>query len=221
MNEMNQQFRTAPQPAPQENSGNNIYAQRLQEHREALAAQNTIFCRDCGNPVDKNASVCVHCGFVLNQETFAQAQRMVEERQMREAPRKRLLGLIGSLTGDQNLIRQSQITPAQRRQYRFQAVGKVYCTGCGSEVEQGQSVCMHCGYVLNPTAIRNAQIRVQNANMKLERSDLVKSYLIPGYGKRMYEEYKDRCPQIAEPCQKAGKINKIALITLIALIIFL
>lgn len=218
---MNQQFQSAPLPQqPQQPTAQNIYAQRLAEQRAAIAAQNTIFCKDCGNPVDKNASVCVHCGFVLNRESFAQAQRVVQERAQRDLPRKRLLGLIGSITGDQNLIEQGRINN-QPANYRFQTVGKEYCTGCGTEIEKGQSICMHCGYVLNPEAIRNAQVMVQNRNMKLEKSDLIKSYLIPGYGKKMAEEYKDRCPQIAEPCEKAGKLNKVLLLAVILMIIFL
>ncbi|MBR5370940.1 MAG: hypothetical protein IK130_01860 [Oscillospiraceae bacterium] len=224
MNNMNQQFQSAPlpPPQPQQTANQNMYAQRLAEHNAALQTQNTMFCKDCGNPVDRNASVCIHCGYVLNPESFAKAQQMVQQRAQRDAPRKRLIGLIGSITGDQRLIEESREIPlAQRTQYRFQTVGKIYCTSCGGEVEEGQSICMHCGYVLNPTAIRNAQMMIQNRNMKLERSDLIKSYLIPGYGKKMYEEYKDRCPQIAEPCQKAGKLNKLALIAIIALIILL
>jgi len=229
VNDFNQQFQSAPQPQQpnaaqpniQEQNMQAIYAQRLAEQKAAIAAHNTMFCKDCGNPVDRNASVCVHCGYVLNQASFAKAQQLMQERAQRDLPRKRLLGLIGSMTGDKDLIAQGQITPAQPAKYRFETVGKIYCTNCGGEVEKGQSVCMHCGYVLNPEAIRNAQIRVQNASMKLENSDLIKSYLIPGYGKKMYEEYKERCPQIAEPCQKADKINKLMLIALIVLIILL
>lgn len=221
----NQQFQSAPlpqQPQYQQQPEQDIFAQRLAEHNAALKAHNTVFCKDCGNPVDRNASVCIHCGYVLNKESFAKAQQLIQQRAERDAPRKRLVGLIGTITGDQRLIEEGKEKPLlPNNQYRFQTVGKIYCTNCGCEVEEGQSVCVHCNYVLNPTAIRNAQMMIQNRNKKLERADLIKSLLIPGYGKKMYEAYKDTCPQIAEPCQKAGAFNKIALIILITLIIIL
>ena len=70
----NQQFQSAPlpqQPQYQQQPEQDIFAQRLAEHNAALQAHNTIFCKDCGNPVDRNASVCIHCGYVLNKESFA------------------------------------------------------------------------------------------------------------------------------------------------------
>ncbi len=110
--------------------------------------------------------------------------------------------------------------PITPRNYRFRTIGAVYCTNCGSEIQDGASVCVNCNYVLDPEAVRRAQMLVRDRTAKLERSDLIKSLLVPGYGRKMWKLHKDRRMQIAKPCRIAGYINTGIIAAIVALIIF-
>ncbi len=114
---------------------------------------------------------------------------------------------------------------AAQPRYHFNTSGDVFCPKCGTEVDLGACQCIHCGYVIDEAQYAIAMQQMNDRNAELEHKDLVKSYLVPGYGKKMYEEHHLRRPQIAEPCLKAGKINKamltLSLILLILLLIFL
>ena len=92
--------------------------------------------------------------------------------------------------------------------FHFDVSGDVFCPSCGTEVAPGACQCIHCGYVIDAAQYQLAQRQVEDRNAKLERKDLIKSFFIPGYGKRMYKKYHLRRPQIAEPCRKAERIRK-------------
>jgi len=74
-------------------------------------------------------------------------------------------------------------------------------------VETGAVVCVRCGYVINPAAVQQAQRMVKDRNAKLRASDVIKSLLIPGYGKKVFRTYALRRPQIAKTCRNLGYVN--------------
>lgn len=167
------------------------------------------FCRNCGSPIYKNASVCVHCNYVMNAAALRQGQQIVRARREKYEKGHRIRSFITALTGIQLESAQQQQNWAVRRQdYHYQTTGAVYCVNCGCEVDPGASVCVRCNYVLDPAAVQRAQIMVSDRNAKLTKRDLIKSLLIPGYGKKIYQQYAVRRPQVANPCRLAGCINK-------------
>lgn len=188
------------------------------------------YCRNCGAKVEPGASVCVHCNYVLDVETLQRAQRMVRVRRqqaLRQAQRNRgLLGAVSDvltrvLIGENNTIRtnpayQQQVQQMPRQRYMYHTEGACYCSGCGTEVEPGAVVCVHCGYVIDPAAVAHAQMVVSDRNAKLTKGDVIRSLLIPGHGKKMYEMYQTRRPEIANTCRLLGRINKAALILAVA-----
>ena len=199
--------------------------QAKQESEEALRALSEevmkdparCFCRNCGQPVFKDASVCVHCNYVVNPEALRQGQRLVLARRAQYQNRYhvRIRKFITNLTGLDLESPQEKARWAVRKQdYHFETGSTVYCTNCGCEVDPGASVCVRCNYVLNPMAVRRAQMAVRDRTAKLTRKDLLKSLLIPGYGRKMYRMYAERRPQIAKPCRKAGYVNTGMLIAL-------
>ena len=201
--------------------------QARQESEEALHALSEevmkdperCFCRNCGKPIFKDASVCVHCNYVLNPVALQQGQRLIRARREKYEKGHRIRNFITNLTGiDLESPEQKARWAVRRQEYHFQTSGKVFCTCCGTEVDPGASVCVKCNYVLNPMAVRRAQLAVRDRTAKLSRADLIKSVLVPGYGHRMYKMYAERRPQIAKPCRTAGYVNA-GLIAALAIII--
>lgn len=178
---------------------------------------NVRYCRNCGKRVEAGASVCVHCNYVLDAATLQRAQRMQRiryEQAQRQAKRNRgLLGAVSDvltkvLIGDQPKAQnQTKQNGAQRKNYLYHTVGACYCSACGTRVEEGAVVCVRCGFVINPLAVQQAQIMVADRNAKLRVSDVIKSLLIPRHGKRVYQTYALRRPQIAKTCRALGWIN--------------
>ena len=205
----------------------------------AAPAQAQTFCRDCGQPVEPGSAVCVHCNYILDPEAFKQAQRLFRRR--REAEQRRRAAAAATQVsyprnGMPTLEPSSpqpaapNVTPEQvvraNPHYHYDTIGAVFCPGCGGEVQQGACQCVHCGYVIDAVqyAVTQRQVQQQLAvredrAAKLDTRDLFKSLLIPGYGRKMYRLNKDKRPQIANPCRKAGRIN--ALLVMVALIIIL
>ena len=199
--------------------------QAKQESEEALRALSEevmndparCFCRNCGKPVFKDASVCVHCNYVVNPAALRQGQRLVQARRenYQNKYHVRIRNFITNLTGvDLESPQEKARWSVRKQNYHFQTGGKVYCTNCGCEVDPGASVCVRCNYVLNPMAVRRAQMAVNDRTATLSRKDLLKSLLVPGYGRKMYRMYAERRPQIAQPCRKAGYVNTGLLIAL-------
>lgn len=190
------------------------------------------YCRNCGAKVEPGASVCVHCNYVLDVESLQRAQRLVRVRHqqaIRQAQRNRgLLGVVSDvlsrvLVGD-NGARPNTAYPVQqapRQRYMYHTEGTCYCSGCGAEVEEGAVVCVHCGYVINPAAVAHAQMVVSDRNAKLTANDVIRSLLIPGHGRKTYEMYHARRPEIAKTCRTLGRINKFFLIAGTALLLWL
>ena len=192
--------------------------QAAQESEDALRALSEevmkdparCFCRNCGQPILKDASVCVHCNYVVNPIALQQGQRLVRARRESYQSRShvRIRQFITNLTGlDLETPQEKARWTVRKQAYHFETEGAVYCTNCGREVDPGASVCVACNYVLNPLAVQRAQMAVRDRTAKLSRKDLIKSILIPGYGRKMYQMYAQRRPQIALPCRKAGYVN--------------
>lgn len=172
------------------------------------------FCRNCGSPIYKNASVCVHCNYVMNIASLRQGQQLVRARREKYEKGHRIRRFITALTGIQLENPQQQQNWSVRRQdYHYQTDGAVYCVNCGCVVDPGASVCVRCNYVLDPAAVQRAHIMVSDRNAKLTKQDLIKSLLIPGYGKKIYRQFAVRRPQVANPCRLAGRINTAVLWT--------
>ncbi len=339
--ESGQQNQPAPAPQAQPRrytvpqGQNQQYLQNMQQQAES----GLRFCRDCGKPVQPGSAVCVHCNYILNPEAFRQAQRLVggrgrkpaaptvqpRTRQAAQQPRQRVNpwadpgtrsrtggssyaqrqqasrragSSTGSALGDlitavlqhydilpggtaqqdtgwrptptrtiptpQQPVRparpadpadlsmpsleptpqqsapaaqaaqqqeQKQAPPSPEQiaahspDYHYDTSGAVYCPNCGAEVEHGAIQCIHCNYVIDyrqyQMAMTQAQKRAQLAedrSAKLDRSDWIKSLLVPGYGRKMYNLHHERRPQIAEPCLKAGRINAVLLVLLIIIV---
>lgn len=220
--------RPVQQPAPDHVRHN----ARPDRPAPAAAAQQT-FCRDCGQPVEPGSAVCVHCNYILDPEAFKQAQRLFRIR--REAAQRRRAAEMMQRAARQNGMpalepqrQAADITPQQVVQasprYHYETIGAVFCPGCGAEVQDGACQCVSCGYVIDPVqyALTQQQVRQQlavreNREAKLERKDLIKSLLVPGYGRKMYKANIQNRPQIAEPCRKAGRFNVFLIIMLIVL----
>lgn len=188
------------------------------------------YCRNCGAKVEPGASVCVHCNYVLDVQTLQRAQRMVRvrhEQARRQAQRNRgLLGIVSDvltkvLVGEQGTAQPGTAQPVPKQRYMYHTEGACYCSGCGTEVEEGAVVCVHCGYVINPAAVAHAQMVVSDRNAKLTTSDVIKGLLVPGYGKKYYQMYSTRRPEIAKKLQLFGRINKALIVAAVIGMIWL
>ncbi|MCQ2417314.1 MAG: hypothetical protein MJ071_05840 [Oscillospiraceae bacterium] len=179
------------------------------------------FCRDCGKPVYKNASVCVHCNYVMNAAELQKGASVVNQRREAYQQRHRFRNFIKKYTMlDLETPQEKEHWAVRRQNYRYQTTGSVFCSNCGCEVDPGASVCVKCQYVLNPYAIQQAKMAIEDRNARLSRIDLIKSLLIPGYGKKIYQVYAVRRPQVANPCRIAGIINKALIFGVAAWVIF-
>ncbi|MBR5362528.1 MAG: hypothetical protein IK134_04315 [Oscillospiraceae bacterium] len=181
--------------------------------REVMLDPERCFCRCCGQPIYKNASVCVHCHYVVNPTALRQGQRVVRARREKYETSKitRIHRFITNLTGvDLEPEAQKRRWAVRQQDYHFDTGGKVYCSNCGCIVDPNATVCVNCNYVLNPVALRRAQIAISDKNAKVTRAELIKSALIPGFGFKLSRQYRDRRPQVALPCLKAGLANTAA-----------
>lgn len=178
--------------------------------REVMLDPERCFCRNCGQPVYKNASVCVHCNYVMNPATLQQGQRLVRARREKYESSKvtRVHRFIRNLTGiDLEPENEKAHWAVRQQQYHYQTTGNVYCTNCGCIVDPGASVCVNCNYVLNPLAIRQAQMALADKRATFTKKDLLRSLIIPGAGFKLHKKYKVRRPQVARPALIAGIIN--------------
>ena len=214
----NMQFQQAPQPM-QTQQQNDPLSDPVMQPKPLSTNSNVMYCRDCGSPMPKNAVVCVNCDYVMNPQAFRQTQMSIHEQQQQQETAMKIRRFLRVITGAPPEPDYSQpITP---RNYRFQTIGAVHCTNCGNEIQDGASVCVNCQYVLNPEAVRRAQMLVRDRTAKLDRKDLIKSLIVPFYGRKMWRQNKDRRMQIAKPCHIAGMINSgIIGIIILLLIIF-
>ncbi len=58
---------TQAAPPPQQQAAFDENEEALEElAREVMLDPERCFCRNCGQPIYKNASVCVHCNYVVN-----------------------------------------------------------------------------------------------------------------------------------------------------------
>lgn len=194
------------------------------------------YCRNCGERIDPGASVCVHCNYVMDPVALQRAQyaaRVQYEQAKRAARRNR--GLIGAVSDVLSLVLvgesctarneraadQARLRKEARKGYLFHTVGKCYCSGCGSPIDEGAAVCVRCGYVANPLVVQQAQMMVADRNAKLHVSDVLKSLLIPGHGKAVYRTYALRRPTIAKTCRILGWVNRLLTIGAIAAVLWL
>ena len=192
--------------------------------REVMLDPERCFCRNCGQPIYKNASVCVHCHYVVNPLALQQGQRLVRARREKYESSKltRVQRFVRNLTGiDLEPESQKARWAVRKQDYHFQTSGQVYCSNCGCIVDPEATVCVNCNYVLNPLALRRAQIAIRDKTAKVTRAELIKSALIPGYGFKLSKQYKTRRPQVAKPCLLAGLANTAALVAAALLIVLL
>ncbi len=213
--------------------------QPVQPMTQTAPAQGQTFCHDCGQPVEPGSAVCVHCNYILDPEAFKQAQRLFRRRREAEQ-RRRAAGMMprGGVSpngmpplepsGRAQQPAAADVTPEQvvraGPRYHYETIGSVFCPSCGTEVQEGACQCVSCGYVLDAVQYAMTQQQVQrqlavreNREAKLSRSDLIKSLLIPRYGRKMYKANIQNRPQIANPCRKAGRFNTFLIILLIIL----
>lgn len=168
------------------------------------------FCRNCGQPVYKNASVCVHCNYVINPTALRQGQRLVRARrdQYESSKITKVHRFIRNLTGiDLEPEQQKQRWAVRQQQYHYQTSGEVYCSNCGCVVDPGASVCVNCNYVLNPEAVRRARLALSDKQAKFTKKDRLRCLLLPGVGFKMHKQFKLRRPQVAKPALLTGLIN--------------
>jgi hypothetical protein len=182
--------------------------------REVMLDPERCFCRNCGQPVYKNASVCVHCSYVINPVALQQGQRLVRARrdQYESSKVTKVHRFIRNLTGiDLEPQQQKQRWAVRQQNYHYDTTGDVYCTNCGCIVDPGASVCVNCNYVLNPMAVRRAQMALSDKQAKFTKKDRWRCLLIPGEGFKMFNKFKLRRPQVAKPALISGIINSGAL----------
>lgn len=74
-------------------------------------------------------------------------------------------------------------------------------------VDPGASVCVNCNYVLNPLAIRRAQMALSDKQAKFTWKQRLRCLLIPGEGFKLHKKYKTRRPQVALPALISGIVN--------------
>ena len=69
---------TQAAPPPQQQAAFDENEEALEElAREVMLDPERCFCRNCGQPIYKNASVCVHCNYVVNPVSLREGQRLV------------------------------------------------------------------------------------------------------------------------------------------------
>ena len=183
--------------------------------REVMLDPERCFCRNCGQPIYKNASVCVHCNYVVNPVSLREGQRLVRARREKYESSKltRIQRFVRNLTGiDLEPDAQKQRWAVRQQHYHFETNGQVYCSNCGCIVDPEATVCVNCNYVLNPLALRRAQMAVRDKNAKVTRKELILSALIPGHGFKLSKQYQSRRPQVAKPCLLAGIANTAAIL---------
>ena len=209
------QTQAKPQSQAAKQSADDQNEEALMElAREVMLDPERCFCRCCGQPIYKNASVCVHCHYVVNPTSLREGQRLVRARREKYESSKltRIHRFITNLTGiDLEPQAQKQRWAIRQQEYHFRTGSKVYCSNCGCIVDPNAAVCVNCNYVLNPVAIRRAQIALSDKNAKVTKAELIKSALIPGFGFKLNKQYKARRPQVALPCLKAGIANTAAI----------
>lgn len=183
--------------------------------REVMLDPERCFCRNCGQPIYKNASVCVHCRYVVNLSALLQGQQLVRARREKyeSSKIKKIQRFVQNFTGI-DLEPQSQKArwAVRTQNYQYQTGSKVFCSSCGCIVDPDAAVCVNCNYVLNPLAIRKAEIALTDKNAKVTRKELIMSALIPGCGFKLSRKYRERRPQVAKPCLLAGIGNAAGII---------
>jgi len=189
--------------------------------QEVMQDPERCFCRNCGNPVMKTASVCVSCHYVMNPQALQLGAQRIRERRARFEKSHRVFQFINKATGvDLESDTSKALFEVTPQNFAFRTTGAVYCTNCGCQVDEGASVCVRCNFIMNPAAIRQAQLSIIDKNAKMTPKLFLKSLLIPGFGKKMRMKWQARRPQIARPCGLLGKINLAALIAGAALIFY-
>lgn len=205
------QTQKPPQQAVQQQIAADENEEALMElAREVMLDPERCFCRNCGQPIYKNASVCVHCHYVMNPMSLQQGQRLVRARRAKyESSRvTKVHRFIRNITGiDLEPESQKQRWAVRQQDYHYQTTGDVYCTNCGCIVDPGASVCVNCNYVLNPLAVRRAQMALSDKQAKFKTKDLIRCLLIPGEGFHNFKKFRLRRPQIAKPSLIAGLCN--------------
>lgn len=208
-------FRQAPHRQRTNAEGN------AQLRAEVMRDPERCFCRNCGNPVLKAASVCVSCRYVLNPQAIQQSAMRIRERRAKYEKSRRVFQVINSITGiDLESDESKALFQETPQRYVYRTTGTVYCTNCGREVDPGASVCVKCKYVLNPQAVRRAQIAMLDKRAKMTAGLAVKSLLVPGFGRKQRKMWRERRPQIAKPCGTLGHINTLLLLATIFLTYF-
>ena len=200
---------TAPQKTQQQRDQESEDA-LVELAREVMLDPERCFCRNCGQPIYKDASVCVHCHYVVNPVALRQGQQLVRARREKYESSKitRVRRFINNLTGiDLEPESQKQRWAVRPQDYHYETTGKVYCSNCGCVVDPGASVCVNCNYVLNPLAIRRAQMALSDKQAKFTWKQRLRCLLIPGAGFRLHNKYKVRRPQVALPALISGIIN--------------
>lgn len=200
-------------PHPEQTADENEEA-LMELAREVMLDPERCFCRNCGQPVYKNASVCVHCQYVINPTALRQGQQLVRARrdQYENSKITKIQRFIRNFTGiDLEPQQQKQRWAVRQQHYHFDTTGDVYCTNCGCIVDPGASVCVNCNYVLNPLAVRRAQMALSDKQAKFTKKDRIRCLLIPGEGFKMHKQFKLRRPQVAKPALLSGIINSGAL----------
>ncbi|MBQ8922015.1 MAG: hypothetical protein IJ060_07645 [Oscillospiraceae bacterium] len=176
--------------------------------RAVMADPARCFCRNCGKPVLKAASVCVNCRYVINPAALRQGAQRLREKRAKYEKSHRFFRFVNDLTGvDLESPERKSLFEISPQRYAFRTTGAVYCTNCGRQVEEGASVCVHCQYVLNPVAVQRAQMALADKKARLTPGLFFRSLLIPGFGRKQRIKWAVRRPQIAKPCGILGKIN--------------
>ena len=203
---------------------------------QSAPAEGQTFCRDCGQPVEPGSAVCVHCNYILNPQAFQQAQRLFRRRREAAEQQRRREAMMRQypVDGMPDLEHEQRVpaivTPEQVVQagphYHYETIGAVFCPGCGGEVLDGACQCVHCGYVIDQAQYSLVQKRVQqqlalreNREAKLSRKDLIKSLLVPGYGRKIYRANIAERPQVAKPARRAARVNALLLLLLLIVLI--
>ncbi len=195
-----------------EQTGQQVFDEALS--REVMADPQRCFCRNCGKPVMKAASVCVNCRYVTNPAALHHGAELLRQKRAKYEKSHRFFRAVNNLTGvDLESPERKALFEISPQRYAFRTTGAVYCTNCGRQVDEGASVCVHCQYVLNPAAVQRAQMALADKKAKLTPKLVIKSLLIPGFGKKQRRKWALRRPQIAGPCGLLGSINTGLLVT--------
>ena len=73
-------FGSQTQAQPQQHTADENEEALEELAREVMLDPERCFCRNCGQPIYRNASVCVHCHYVVNPVALQQGQRLVRAR---------------------------------------------------------------------------------------------------------------------------------------------